>query len=104
LYAQIFYSTHRHWPWAEYAHGGVGLLEAYSETSDKDVAAECLQKLSMAHEWPRIRAALKQTLPIEEDTPCFCSSSDPIKACHLAALQGALKRQKDMRTLGIPCP
>src|ERR1700727_2238404 len=35
LYGQVFYSSKNRWPWAEYAHGATGILEAYSKTRDQ---------------------------------------------------------------------
>jgi hypothetical protein len=104
LYGQIFYSSKGHWPWAEYAHGATGLLEAYSKAADQNRAEECLRQLARDASWPRIRSALRQKHYIKGHTLCFCSKIDQIRRCHPAALEGALRLQRDLRARGIPVP
>ena len=43
LYGQSFYSSRGQWPWAEYAHGSTGILEAYSRIHDPASAEGCVQ-------------------------------------------------------------
>jgi hypothetical protein len=99
LYGQMFYSSHGHWPWAEYAHGATGILEAYCKVCAQNRAEECLQKLRQDVSWPRIQAALRQRPYIKGHTPCFCSKMDQIRRCHPMALEGALRLQQDLRAL-----
>ena len=35
LYGQVFYSAEGRWPWFEYGHGAVGLLESYSRELER---------------------------------------------------------------------
>jgi len=102
LYGQVFYSSEGHWPWAEYAHGAAGILEAYSKIDDQDRAEECIRQLAQDTNWPRIRLALRQQPYIKGHTPCFCTRKDQIRRCHPCALAGALRLQKHLRALGIP--
>jgi len=104
LYGQAFYSSHGHWPWSEYAHGATGILEAYLQLRDQNLAQECLQRLAQDREWPRIHSALRQRPWIRGHTPCFCEKKDQIRRCHPDALKGVLRLQQDLRALGIPIP
>jgi hypothetical protein len=105
LYGQAFYSDNRRWPWPEYAHGATGLLESYSEMSDRSRAADCLARLAKFTDvWPRIRAALRQKPYVKGHTPCFCPRGNPIRRCHPSALRGALQLQQDLRAQTIPIP
>jgi hypothetical protein len=101
LYGQVFYSSHRRWPWSEYAHGATGILEAYSKVCDQARAEECVRQLRQDACWSRIQSALRQKSYIKGHTPCFCSRMDQIRRCHPDALQGALRLQRDLTALGI---
>ena len=104
LYGQVFYSSHGHWPWTEYAHGATGILEAYSKIRDRNRAEECLRLLVQDTHWPRIQSALRQSPYTKGHTPCFCAKMDQIRRCHPGALKGALRLQQDLRAFGIPIP
>lgn len=104
LYGQTFYSLKGHWPWTEYSHGALGVLEAYLALRDQNRARECLQRLAQDREWPRINSALRQTPYIKGHTPCFCPKKDQIRRCHSNALKGLLRLQQDLKALGIPTP
>lgn len=89
LYGQKFYSRTGTWPWAEYAHGAAGLLEAYAKMADPSRAEECFRYLLHDKRAVRRIAALVQQLSeINDHTPCFCQRSDHIRRCHPEALQG----------------
>lgn len=104
LYGQVYFSSYGRWPWAEYAHGIAGVLEAYAKIQDQNRAGECLRLLSHDSNWSMIRAALRQKPFLKGHSPCFCSSGDKIRQCHPAALKGALQLQKDLNALGIVIP
>jgi len=104
LYGQIYYSAEGHWPWAEYAHGATGILEAYSKVSDSAHVDECLQQLAKDSNWPRIRAALRQEPFVKGHTPCFCTKMDHIRRCHPRTLDGARRLQQDIKAVGLRIP
>jgi hypothetical protein len=89
LYGQEFYSRTGSWPWAEYAHGAAGLLEAYGNLADPSKAEECFRYLLHDKRAARCIAALVQQLSeINGHTACFCRRSDHMRRCHPGALQG----------------
>jgi hypothetical protein len=102
LYGQVFYSSKGRWPWAEYAHGAAGILEAYSKIDDQDRAEECIRLLAQDVNWPRIRSALRQQPYVKGRSPCFCAKRVQIIRCHPRAFAGALRLQKHLRALKIP--
>jgi hypothetical protein len=104
LYGQVYFSSYGRWPWAEYAHGATGVLEAYAKLRDQNHAEECLRLLSQDPVWPLIRSALRQKPHLKGHSPCFCSSGDKFRRCHPAALKGALQLQRDLNALGIVIP
>lgn len=101
LYGQVFYSTEERWPWTEYAHGGTGLLEAYSLIRDETRAEECLRQLSQDLYWPLIQTVLLQESDAMRHGRCFCGASKDAIKCHPRALEGALLLQQDLRKRGI---
>jgi hypothetical protein len=103
LYGQVFYSRNRCWPWAEYAHGAAGLLEAYGDATEGASAADLLRRLAQDRRaWPRIRTALQQKPYVKGHTLCFCPTPDQIRRCHPRALRGVLRLQRDVRAQAIP--
>ena len=104
LYGQLYYSAEKHWPWAEYAHGATGILEAYSVICEPELATDCLRQLRQDENWARVRSALMQEPFIKGHTPCFCAKMDHIRRCHPRALAGAIRLQTDLAKLGIPLP
>ncbi len=105
LYGQVFYSQAQRWPWAEYAHGSAGLLEAYAKNPEPMRAEDCLRRLVQdGTVWPRLRTALQGKSNIKGHTPCFCPAMDQIRRCHPAAWRGALQLQRDIRVRAIDLP
>jgi len=98
LYGQIFYSQHERWPWSDYAHGAVGLLESYSRCPENVDPTECLRLLMMDSNWPKVRAALLQE-SIKGHTQCFCAKGDNIRRCHPAAMRGVQQLQRELRAM-----
>lgn len=104
LYGQAFYSVHGYWPWGEYGHGAVGLLESYAVVHDEGRAEECIRQLAQdSRAWPKIRAVLQQET-IKGHTPCFCPTAAHIRRCHPRAWQGVLRLQQDVRNSAIRLP
>jgi len=97
LYGQEFFSLKNAWPWDEYAHGIVGILESYAKFYNSKKAGECIAKLK--HDktvWPYIKNALQRKSYIKGHTPCFCKEKDHIKRCHPIAWKGINLLKKDI--------
>jgi hypothetical protein len=101
LYGQAFYTQHGRWPWTEYAHGSVGLLEAYVNVHNPARATDCLRLLAQDGNWPKVKTALQQKPHMKGHTRCFCPKSDNIRRCHPRAWRGALQLQLDIQNLAI---
>jgi len=98
LYGQLFFSREGRWPWAEYAHGVVGLLEAYLHENDPTKAERCLELLvTDLSSWVRIQPLLRRRGKIKGNFSCFCSKAGPIGNCHPKALTGIRRMQRDLR-------
>ena len=105
MYGQLFYSVERRWPWSEYAHGPMGLLEAYVKVTDAVKAAGCLEKLCRYEKaWPWIKYQLQRKSKIKGHTRCFCDKMDQMKRCHPRALEGIRRLREDIKVQRIVIP
>lgn len=103
LYGQAFYSLEGKWPWNDYSHGAVGLLESYYFIADQSMAKECLDKLSKGLDWPDIKRILTSK-DIDGHIPCLCSKKDQIRRCHPTAFRGIKRLKSDLINQNIPLP
>ena len=56
LYGQAYFSLHQRWPWSEYSHSAVGLLESYATSHGAEKIETCLALLKrFPTHWWRIR-------------------------------------------------
>lgn len=105
LYGQIFYSDEKRWPWFEYGHGAIGLLESYAKMKDPTKARECLTRLPQdIAAWPRIRQALNNRTEVKGSTRCFCKAADLIRRCHPVAWYGIRQLKQDISTQRLVVP
>ena len=105
LYGQLFFTQEDRWPWFEYAHGGLGLLEAFSKNPTLEKAEECIKKKSRElYLWSQIKPLLLQKSNIKGHTLCPCSKHDQIRRCHPLALTGLrlLKEQIKKNNITLP--
>lgn len=53
LYGQLYYEREADWPWDDYSHGNLGVLEAYSPATNRADVEECLRQLRRdSGTWP----------------------------------------------------
>lgn len=97
LYGQTFYTLKDRWPWAEYAHGVVGILESYDRIRNPKKIRECLLRLTQDLDaWLIIKIELLLQGSIKSDLPCFCKSGKSISICHKNALSGIRRLKNDV--------
>jgi hypothetical protein len=102
LYGQSYYQTEKGWPWDDYSHGTLGVLEAYKQAGDRADAEECLLQLRRdTVTWPRVRAVLTQHRAISDSTPCICKWHHRMARCHLSALRGLQQLRLDLRSMHV---
>ena len=102
LYGQLFYSQHQRWPWPEYEHGAIGLLESYLDLADPKNAKSCLEYLERDPDWRDVRVALARRTPLKGHTPCFCGKNEKIRNCHPRAWKGIRQLRADLTAQSIP--
>lgn len=105
LYGQLHFSHERHWPWFDYAHGGLGTIEAFSKNPTLAKAEECIQRISReAQLWKIIKPLLLQKPDIKGHTLCTCPRHDHLRRCHPMALVGLRLLKKVVENNEIQFP
>lgn len=105
LYGQLYYSQEGHWPWFDYAHGGLGTIEAFSRNSTPDKAIECIQRISQEVQlWKIIKPMLLQKEDIKGHTLCPCPKHEHLRRCHPVALEGLRLLRKVVKENMIQLP
>lgn len=89
LYGQLYYSQEGHWPWFDYAHGGLGTIEAFSRNPTLKKANECIQRISLEVQlWKIVKPLLLQKEDIKGHILCPCPKHDHLRRCHPVVLEG----------------
>lgn len=105
LYGQVYYSQEGHWPWFDYAHGGLGTIEAFSKNPTPAKAEECIQRISREVQlWKIIKPLLLQGGEIKGHTLCPCVKHDHLRRCHPVALEGLRLLRKTVKEHLIQLP
>lgn len=105
LYGQLYFSQEGRWPWFDYAHGGLGTIEAFSKNPTQAKAEECIQRISRELPfWIIVKPLLLQKSDIKGHTACTCPKHDHLRRCHPVALTGLRLLKKAVREGGIELP
>jgi hypothetical protein len=99
LYGQVHFDAYQRWPWPEYDHDIVGVLQSYAASgSTKGLGFVLWGYLSRQPTWPVIRSILANEKRPKGHMPCLCQSRTPIRHCHPDAWEGLKKLCADVRT------
>ncbi|MFA6017674.1 MAG: hypothetical protein WCT28_01945 [Patescibacteria group bacterium] len=101
LYGLSYYDTHGRWPWQEYSHGGLGLLEYLVDDpveQSKDSLRQLAPHFVNDDNWKRYRKQIR--LPNPRRT-CTCKSGKPFSTCHPRAWKGVLLLHADLKRLKL---
>jgi hypothetical protein len=87
LFGLSYFDEFGKWPWGEYSHGGLGLLEFYAHHSaqHKQELEELLASLQAGSDWPRYYKQLKKP---SSKRACICGSGKAFGKCHPGAWRG----------------
>lgn len=97
LYGQEFYSHTGRWPWAEYAHGATGLLEAYAGLAKPSKVEESFRRILLETSGRRrILGVVQQLSEVQDETLCFCPRRGHMRYCHPRALHGLRQLRRDL--------
>lgn len=101
LYGLTFYDQHQRWPWGDYAHGSLGLLEFYAdepiEQNEEDVN-DVLTAIRKEINWKDYH---KQIRNPNEKKACVCGSGKPFGTCHEKVCAGLNHLRGELNRLGM---
>lgn len=98
LYGQLHFDSHQCWPWADYAHGFMGLIESYTPVRSKEELINRLTFLaSYPEQWQSSRKLTSQRKAPKPSSPCICGSNRRIGHCHPKALGRILAMRSDRK-------
>lgn len=96
LYALSHFDKYKKWPWGEYSHGGLGLLEFYAEDPTplrKEDIEQVAEVFRADDNWKEYSRQLRKP---SAERHCICRSRKPIRECHPRAWQGVRRLHADL--------
>ena len=101
LYGLAYFDQNRRWPWGEYSHGALGILESIAYHG-VDPSIETIKGLVAAiNKDPATAALIRQLYRLSENRHCPCGRLRPFRRCHATAWQGLLQLRRAMAKLGL---
>jgi hypothetical protein len=101
LYGLSYYEGHGKWPWPDYSHGGLGLLEFYAERPQEQTSedlAEVLAAFRRERNWKEYHKQLRKP---SSKRACLCGSGRPFDTCHNRAWLGVTHMRTELERLGL---
>lgn len=99
LYGLSFYDKHGKWPWPDYSHGGLGLLEFYADTTNERTREEFTEVLAALKSEPAWRDYYKQLKKPSSKRGCLCGSGKQFSRCHSRAWEGLKRAHTELERL-----
>lgn len=101
FYGLSYFNENGKWPWKEYSHGALGILEYHStdavEATEEKIF-DIVSALRADNKWRKNRKILQK---LRNDCLCMCGSNKLFKECHPNAFNGLLKLKSDMVNLRL---
>jgi hypothetical protein len=105
LYGQCYYDLHAQWPWPDYDHDTLGVLQSYLASGNLESIQFTLGWfLNGRATWPTMRAILSSNKRPKGHMPCFCAKGAPIRNCHPEAWEGLKKLYADVHSGEVMLP
>jgi len=101
LFGLVFYEANKRWPWGDYSHGSMGLLEFYADDMTPQTAEdveEIMPTVRREDNWEEYR---KQFRKPRANRPCLCGSKKPFLQCHDRGWKGLLRLNSEIHRLNI---
>lgn len=100
FYGLVYFEENGRWPWKEYSHGVLGLLEYYAETTEVSVD-KIRETTDFIQVYPNQKKLRQQIKNWHDEFRCLCGSRDIFSHCHPLAWEGLIKLRKDMSALQL---
>lgn len=100
FYGQSYYEKNKEWPWGEYSHGELGLLEDYLENrgdgNNNELIVEFIENFKRIA-FSDTCFALARKGKIKGHSLCFCNSNKRIRDCHNFSFRGLWHLKEDIK-------
>ena len=101
LFGLSHFDEHGKWPWPDYSHGALGILEYYAEAFD-DASRESIDTtlalLKQDTGWRKLRRQIRKPSAMRV---CHCGWHKPTSRCHRGVWNGIVRLNGDMQKLGL---
>lgn len=101
LYSLAYFEQHQRWPWGDYSHGVLGLLEFYagrSRLQSREELDSILPNIRREKNWQNYHKQLRKPSPEKQ---CLCGSGKAFRSCHPRVWDGLLHLSSEMRRIGV---
>ncbi len=101
FYGLSYFKDHKKWPWREYSHGGLGMLEYYAEDPIEQTKDSLKILSALFHDdinWKKYRKHIKNPT---NNKSCICSSKKLFAQCHSLSWQGLMRLHDDIHRLKL---
>jgi hypothetical protein len=101
LYGLAFFDRNGRWPWGEYSHGTLGILEFVGDHGIEP-SVEAIRSLAGdIQQDSEAKVLLQQLHRLSQNRHCPCGSRRPFRRCHANAWRGLLQMRRAMKKLGL---
>jgi hypothetical protein len=101
LFGLSHFEEHGKWPWPDYSHGTLGIVEYYADAADdpcNELIGSTLDLLKQDIGWRKLRRQIRKPSAMRM---CVCGSRKPISRCHKDLWAGITKLNSDIQKLGL---
>lgn len=103
FYAQSYFEKYVAWPWGQYSHSELGLLEKYSiqNNPNKAETKELIEYLKGYKSWGYVKKQLESRSGVKGHFKCLCGENVRYRNCHKEVLQGMWKLHANIKKFGL---
>lgn len=104
FYAQSFFEKFDYWPWGDYSHGDMGILECYAKHAGQAQEKHIFFADTMKALKAENQIIVSSSEQITRQSICLCGSRGKFRKCHPKAWEGIklLKRNYPEFSKGLP--
>ncbi len=101
LYGLSHFEQHGKWPWPDYSHGALGLLEFYADNTQEQTREDIAEVIATIRRDPNWKLYHKQLRKPSSKRSCLCGSRKPFDECHSKAWRGIAPLRAELQRLGL---
>jgi len=101
LFGLSHFDEHGKWPWPDYSHGTLGIVEYYADAAEElsnESIGLTLALLKQDISWRKLRKQIRKPSAMRM---CVCGSRKAISRCHKGVWAGITKLNGDIQKLGL---